>query len=236
MVLTLHTGEERAGEDLRAIVEKARQVRNILNGLPKRYNSDAVEQAAIAGALNPDILTDRTQAEEAVAYIARRLDLLADETERGWVGTVTADGGMQFAREIRGVREDVMIDAPLIASSDARKLDALGEHLQEIYVKAGTLRRKDEVHAIRAPSQLIDAVFKAGSKGIGLQRYKGLGEMNPEQLWETTLDKEVRSLLQVKIRELDEADDLFVKLMGDAVEPRREFIQENALAVSNLDV
>ena len=130
----------------------------------------------------------------------------------------------------------VTVDAPLIESADARRLDAYAQHLQEIYVKAGTLRRKEDEHIIRSPSQLLDAVFAAGSKGIAMQRYKGLGEMNPEQLWETTLDKEVRSLLQVKIRELDEADDLFVKLMGDVVEPRRDFIRENALNVANLDI
>ncbi|HUD51894.1 DNA topoisomerase (ATP-hydrolyzing) subunit B [Parvibaculum sp.] len=236
MVLTLHDGSQRSGEDLREIVEKARSIRNVLKGLPAKYPHFIVEQAAIAGALNPKALAEPEQAKEAAAYIGRRLDLLSDETERGWIGEVTMDGGLAFHRDVRGVREEVMIDAPLIDSADARRLDAQAEHMQEIYIKAATLRRKDELHEIRSPSQLLDAVFAAGSKGIAMQRYKGLGEMNPEQLWETTLDKEARSLLQVKIRELDEADDLFVKLMGDVVEPRRDFIRENALNVANLDI
>lgn len=134
------------------------------------------------------------------------------------------------------MREEVSIDGPLIASADARRLDGYTPHLQEVYGKAATLRRKDETHFIRSPSQLFDAILAAGSKGNSVQRYKGLGEMNPDQLWETTLDREARSLLQVKIRELDEADDLFVKLMGDVVEPRRDFIRENALNVANLDI
>jgi DNA gyrase subunit B len=236
MVLTLHDGTQRSGADLREIVEKARTIRAVLRALPPKYPHFVIEQAAIAGALNPKALEEPDHAVEAAAYIARRLDLLSDETERGWTGVVTADGGLSFQREVRGVHETVTIDAPLIDSTDARRLDANAEHLQEIYAFAATLRRKDDEHAIRSPSQLLDAVFAAGSKGIAMQRYKGLGEMNPEQLWETTLDREVRSLLQVKVRELDEADDLFVKLMGDIVEPRRDFIRENALSVANLDI
>ena len=236
MVLTLASGDQRAGPDLREIVEKARSIRNILGGLPTKYSHDVVEQAAIAGALNPEALAHPEQAQEAAAYVARRLDLLSDETERGWTGEPTPDGGLRFAREVRGVREEVMIDGPLISSAEARRLDSFTSHLQEIYGKAATLRMKDGDREIRSPSQLVKAVMDAGSKGNTVQRYKGLGEMNPEQLWETTLDKEVRSLLQVKIRELDEADDLFVKLMGDVVEPRRDFIRENALSVANLDV
>ena len=236
MVLTLHDGSQRAGPDLQDIVTKARAVRSVLEGLPGKYPHFVVEQAAIAGALNPKALAEPEHAREAAAYIARRLDLLSEETERGWVGETTDDGGLRFAREVRGVREEVFIDGPLIASTDARRLDSYTEHLQEIYVKAATLRRKDDTHAIRSPSQLLEAVMAAGTKGNTVQRYKGLGEMNPGQLWETTLDRDARSLLQVKIRELDEADDLFVKLMGDVVEPRRDFIRENALNVANLDV
>ncbi|MEP0707833.1 DNA topoisomerase (ATP-hydrolyzing) subunit B [Parvibaculum sp.] len=236
MVLTLHDGSQRAGPDLAGIVTKARAVRTVLEGLPGKYPHFVVEQAAIAGALNPKALAEETHAKEAAAYIARRLDLLSEETERGWAGETTGDGGLSFAREVRGVREEVLIDAPLITSADARRLDSYTAHLQEIYVKAATLRRKDDTHIIRSPSQLLDAVMAAGSKGNTVQRYKGLGEMNPGQLWETTLDRDARSLLQVKIRELDEADDLFVKLMGDVVEPRRDFIRENALSVANLDI
>ncbi|MGK2741929.1 DNA topoisomerase (ATP-hydrolyzing) subunit B [Tepidicaulis sp. LMO-SS28] len=236
MVFTRHDGAQLASADLREVVDKARHVRSVLEQLPSKYPHFAVEQAAIAGALNPDVLADSEKARGAADYIARRLDLLSEETERGWSGRPTQDGGLAFEREVRGVKEEVLIDGPLIASADARALDRMADHLQDVYVKAGTLRRKEEEHDIRSPSQLLDAIFKAGSKGLSFQRYKGLGEMNPDQLWETTLDKEARSLLQVKVRELDEADDLFVKLMGDVVEPRRDFIRENALAVANLDV
>ncbi|MGB5950697.1 MAG: DNA topoisomerase (ATP-hydrolyzing) subunit B [Parvibaculum sp.] len=236
MVLTLHDGSQRSRSDLRDIVEKARAIRSVLKGLPPKYPHFVVEQAAIAGALNPNALAEKEQALQAAAYVARRLDLLSDETERGWVGEVTPDGGLAFHRDVRGVREDVLIDPPLIDSSDARRLAVYSAHLQEVYIKAATLRRKDDSHEIRSPTQLLDAVFAAGTKGITMQRYKGLGEMNPEQLWETTLDKEARSLLQVRVRELDDADDLFVKLMGDVVEPRRDFIRENALNVANLDI
>jgi DNA gyrase subunit B len=234
--LTLAEGEVRTGADLRAVVEKARVISGIFDGLHSRYNRDVVEQAAIAGALNEETLNDREKAIEAAAYVARRLDILADEFERGWVGNAEDDGSLIFKRTVRGVEEVAIIDAALLGSSDARRLDAHSGHLQEIYGKAAMLRRKDTPSEIRGPRTLLQQIFSFGQKGISLQRYKGLGEMNPGQLWETTLDPNVRSLLQVKIREADDADDIFTKLMGDEVEPRREFIQDNALSVANLDV
>ena len=173
---------------------------------------------------------------EAAGYIARRLNTISEETERGWEGEADTDGGLTFTRELRGVREAHSLDARMIGSSEAIRLNRLAAHLQEVYAKPAKLRRKETEIAIYSPMDLIDAVFAQGRKGISMQRYKGLGEMNPEQLWETTLDKNVRSLLRVKVSELDEADDLFTKLMGDVVEPRRDFIRENALNVANLDV
>ena len=137
---------------------------------------------------------------------------------------------------MRGVTEVKVIDAALLHSADARRLDQHAAKLQEIYLRTATLRRKGAETPIHGPRDLLEAVFAAGRKGLAMQRYKGLGEMNPDQLWETTLDPNVRSLLQVKVREADEADDIFAKLMGDEVEPRREFIQANALSVANLDV
>ena len=235
-VLELGSGEERAGADLVAIVDEALTIRSALDALHSRYPRFVIEQAAIAGALNPDVLSNPVHAEEAAAYIARRLDALSEETERGWEGQPTGDGGLQFAREVRGVREAYAIDGKLIASSDALRLDQKAAHLQEIYATTAQLRRKELVTEVHSPTGLLDAVFEAGRKGISMQRYKGLGEMNPEQLWETTLDNTVRSLLKVHVRELDEADDMFTKLMGDVVEPRRDFIKENALQVANLDV
>jgi DNA gyrase subunit B len=234
--LVLADGTERAGADLRAIVEEALSVRAALDALHSRYPRALIEQAAIAGVLNPEVLSSPEQAEAAAAYIARRLDVIAEETERGWAGTPMPDGGMSFTREVRGVTESWTLDGKLIGSADALRLDRKAEHLQEIYARPARLRRKDGETPIYGPTGLLDAVFAAGRKGISMQRYKGLGEMNPEQLWETTLDPNVRTLLRVKVSELDEADDIFTKLMGDVVEPRRDFIRENALSVANLDV
>jgi DNA gyrase subunit B len=234
--LILADGTERGGADLRSIVEEALQTRAALDALHSRYSRQVIEQAAIAGVLNPEVLASHDQAEAAAHYIARRLDSISEETERGWNGAPTSDGGMTFAREVRGVKESWTLDGKLISSADAIRLDRKASHLQEIYQKPARLRRKDGETVIYGPTDLLDAVFAVGRKGISMQRYKGLGEMNPEQLWETTLDPNVRTLLRVKVSELDEADDLFTKLMGDVVEPRRDFIRDNALSVANLDV
>ena len=235
-VLTLGSGEQRSGEDLRQLVEEARNVRNMLAGLPPRYPKSAIEQTAIAGALTPTILSDETMALEGSKYIARRLDRLEDEVERGWEGAPTGDGGLVFTRVLRGVREAINIDGPLIASADARRLDAMAPRLQAVYLEPAQLRIKDKVITINGPTDLLTAIMDYGRAGVSLQRYKGLGEMNPDQLWQTTLDSEVRSLLQVKIRDVAESNNLFEQLMGDVVEPRRQFIQDNALSVSNLDI
>ena len=234
----LITGDNasRGGADLRDIVETARKIGSILKGLHNRYPRFIVEQAAIAGALNPKVLKDGKHAQAAATYIAKRLDALSEETERGWHGEALPEGGLRFWRELRGVMESHLIDGPFIASADALKLDSFAPHLQEVYAKPATLKRKDTSLAVHGPSELLGAVMIAGRKGLTLQRYKGLGEMNPEQLWETTLDLDTRTLLQVKIKEGEDADDIFSRLMGDVVEPRREFIQENALQVANLDV
>ena len=235
-VLVSGDGATRGAEDLRDIVETARKLAVILKGLHNRYPRFIVEQAAIAGVLNPKVLMDAKQAQSAATYIAKRLDALAEETERGWTGEALPGGGLRFWRELRGVMESHLIDGPFIASADALKLDQYAEHLQEVYAKPATLRRKETSIVVHGPSDLLDAVMTAGRKGLTLQRYKGLGEMNPQQLWETTLDLDTRTILQVKVGELDEADEIFSRLMGDVVEPRREFIQANALQVANLDV
>jgi DNA gyrase subunit B len=234
--LVLADGSERGGADLRAIVSEALSIRSIIEGLHSRYPTLVIEQAAIAGALNPEIISNSENAVAAANYIGKRLDVLSEETERGWKGEATADGGLRFSREQRGVKESWLIDAKLIGSSDAMRLDRKTSHLQEIYARPAKLKRKDADTPINGPLGLLDAVFLAGRKGVSLQRYKGLGEMNPDQLWETTLDPNVRTLLKVKVAEMDQADDLFTKLMGDVVEPRREFIVTNALSVANLDV
>ena len=235
-VLRLANGEERGRGDLRAIVDQARLVRAVLAQLHHRYDRSVVEQTAAAGALKPIAVTGEEEAATLAEQIAARLNLLAEETERGWEGYVE-NNGYVFTRTLRGVRDAAVLDANLLASAEARRLDEQGAAMVEIYGQPAQFIRKSDMTQVAGPTALVDAVMAAGGKGIShMQRYKGLGEMNPEQLWETTLDRNVRSLLQVKIKELDEADDMFVKLMGDVVEPRREFIQENALSVANLDV
>ena len=234
--LVLADGSERAGADLRNIVQEALAVRGIIESLHSRYPTMVIEQAAIAGALNPEIVSNVENGRKAAEYIARRLDVLSDETDRGWVGEATEDGGLRFSREQRGVKESWLIDAKLIGSADALRLDRKTQHLQEVYAHTAKLKRKDTEIVINGPLGLLEAIFATGRKGVSLQRYKGLGEMNPDQLWETTLDPNVRTLLRVKIAEMDQADDIFTKLMGDVVEPRRDFIVTNALNVANLDV
>jgi len=234
-VLRLSSGEERAGNDLRKLVEEARAIRNLLKNLHSRYNRQVIEQAAIAGVLHSRVTSDPKSATQAAEYIARRLDALAEETERGWVGTFREGDGFSFERTVRGVKEVAIIDAALLGSADARKLDEYAPSLQKIYPRPtppAMLRRKDEEIAIHGPVGLFEAVMAAGRKGLSLQRYKGLGEMNPQQLWETTLDTNARSMLQVSVKEIDEANTIFDELMGDKVEPRRVFIEEHALTAS----
>jgi DNA gyrase subunit B len=234
-VLVSGTGEERAGKDLRHIVDQARAIGGLIDGLHSRYSRGIVEQAAIDGAFEPDLLHSADRANEVAQDIARRLDVIAEETEKGWQGHF-GNEGFFFKREVRGVTEAHALDLAFLGSLDALRLNERHKHLVEVYGSPAKLRRKTETINVHGPRGLLDAIYEAGRKGISLQRYKGLGEMNPEQLWETTLDREVRTLLQVKVGDLSEADEIFSKLMGDVVEPRREFIQQNALSVVNLDV
>ena len=231
-VFRTYSGEERAGEDLRRLVDESRTIRAVLSGMHTRYTRAVVEQSAIAGVLSSSIFGDPETAERAAQYIARRLDALSEETERGWAGHFSEGEGFRFERTVRGVKESAEIDTALLGSVEAKKLDDFAASLQQIYPRPGVLRRKGDETVIHGPTSLFESVIGTGRKGVTLQRYKGLGEMNPDQLWETTLDVNARSLLQVKIKEVDEAEDIFTKLMGDVVEPRREFIQENALAAS----
>ena len=235
-VFTDYNGDQMAGEDLRALVDDARQAKALLGRLARHVPLRVVEQAAILAALDPAILADQGRAEDTAVYIAKRLDALEDPHERGWTGAPLDDGGLAFERTLRGVTENHAIDSALIRSSEARLLNARAGRLQKVYQRHGTLAAKDDEYPITGPVSLVETVMKLGRKGVGIQRYKGLGEMNPEQLWETTLDPNTRALLQVKVSHADEAGLLFETLMGDVVEPRREFIQSNALKVVNLDV
>ena len=233
--LRLGNGEVRAGADLAALVEEARAMRRMLQQLHSRYHKGAVEQAALAGALKPSSVADDPEGGRRAATLAQRMNAISEETERGWSGRSEA-GGYVLTRDLRGVRQAATLDAGLLASAEARRLDEHARPLREAFLAPAVFLRRGDETPVSGPSELLEAVNAAGRKGVTFQRYKGLGEMNKDQLWETTLDREARSLLQVKIREFDEADDIFVKLMGDIVEPRREFIQENALSVANLDV
>jgi len=236
-VLTLSDGSERSGRDLRTLVEEARDVSQLIQPLARRIGSrDVIEQAAIIGGLNLDFAGDAATAEEAASYIARRLDALATETERGWQGKGLKEGGYRFSRTLRGVTTHHEVGIPLIQSAEARQLDELAPKLQATWERHATLSRKDDNRVIPGPVALVEATAEAGRKGLAIQRYKGLGEMNPEQLWDTTLDPNVRTLLRVKVNHVEEAGKIFSTLMGDVVEPRRNFIQENALKVVNLDV
>src|SRR5271166_5125105 len=236
-VFTQHDGVERAGNDLRDLLEQARIHRRWLQPLAGKVgNIEVVEQAAIAGALSAALLADPNRAIEAAHRTAERLNLLAPEHERLWQGEVIAGEGLVLSRTRQGVGERYLIDAALLRSSEARRLDTDVEKLREIYDRPGTLAARDKAYSIAGPTRLVEAVMELGRRGIEVQRYKGLGEMNPEQLWETTLDPEVRSLLQVKVNHADSAEETFSTLMGDLVEPRRDFIQANALNVANLDV
>ncbi len=238
--LTLANGEMRVGQDLRVAVTDALCVRTLIDSLHTRYARHVVEQAAIAGALSPDVFNDLGKANAMAEAIAKRLDLISEDIERGWTGWVsTSNDGFDsyvFERTLRGVTEHVPLDMALINSADSRALDRFATRLNEVYEQPPVLRRKETSERISGPLALLYAVFATGRKGLTIQRYKGLGEMNAEQLWETTLDPSVRSLLKVQVTDVTEADSLFTRLMGDEVEPRRDFIQENALGVANLDV
>ncbi|WP_296766079.1 DNA topoisomerase (ATP-hydrolyzing) subunit B [Sediminimonas sp.] len=232
-VLRLADGQEIVGPDLVRVVEEARRLKRVLDAFPTHYPRHILEQAAIAGAFAPGAIDADLQG--VADKVAARLDRIAAEYERGWQGRVTQDHGIRLARMLRGVEEVRTLDGPMLRSGEARKTGSFTEKLQEVYGAPAELHRKDRHTRIYGPLGLLHAILTEGEKGLTLQRYKGLGEMNPNQLWETTLDPDARTLLQVKIDDVAEADDLFTKLMGDVVEPRREFIQTNALSVENLD-
>ena len=248
------TGGARSGEDLRALVEHALRVRNLIAFVPRKYDVSIIEQMALSGALDPSLDTDTRK--QALDLAAERLALADDDAT--WSADYRDDGSVMFARVWRGVTDAHEIEAKFIDSAEARKLHTLASEHAELYAQAAKLVKAREVEAeepevaddaeteevveasdadaIFRPTELLDNVLAAGRKGLSIARYKGLGEMNAEQLWETTLDPEARILLQVKVEDADVTDEIFTRLMGDIVEPRREFIQNNALNVANLDV
>jgi len=221
--LELASGETLAGADLKRLTDEARHVRSYVNRLRARAPARLISQAAIAGALGEEA------GQTEVDTLAARLNRIADEGEDGWTGQITDDDAIVMEREVRGVREVVALDAAFRSSADAARLHKISVDLMETYAKPSTFRRRGRELIIHGPTSLLTAIKDEGEKGIKIQRYKGLGEMNADQLWETTLDPDARTFLQVRVQEADEADDLFSKLMGDVVEPRREFIVTNAL-------
>jgi len=237
-VFVQHDGVQRGGNDLRDLVERARQTRNLLQPLVRKIgNLDVAEQAAINGLLGLSVLENPTQIGEAARFLARKLDALSAPADRGWRGEAVAAGqGFVLTRTRHGVTERYVLEGQFLRSAEARRLDERTAELQEYYAKPGKLVAKDKEVPIKGPTSLVQAVLERGPKGDDIQRYKGLGEMNPEQLWETTLNPDVRSLLQVKVPHAAQAEETFSTLMGDLVEPRRDFIQANALEVANLDV
>ncbi|MBC6981485.1 DNA topoisomerase (ATP-hydrolyzing) subunit B [Caulobacter sp. 17J80-11] len=216
----LASGERRTGQDLIQAVREARAAKSLVDRLSARAPAFAIEQSALAGLFAEG-------GDPAAA--AARLNLYNEEGDGPWTGERGEQGAVVFSRVRRGVTERVVLDDQLMHSQDARRLAERAAGLKDAFAKPGVFRRKDKSTTIRGPLDLVAAVLEAGRKGLSIQRYKGLGEMNPEQLWETTLDENARTLLQVRVDHADDAEDLFSKLMGDVVEPRREFIQENAL-------
>ncbi|MFD1881711.1 DNA topoisomerase (ATP-hydrolyzing) subunit B [Paracoccus pacificus] len=233
-VLRLGSGEEISGADLTRVVEEARTAKRALRAYPNHYPMHITEQAAIAGALLPGAVD--ADAQGVADALARRLDQIAEEYERGWSGRPTQDHGIRMSRQLRGVEEVRVLDGAMLRSGESRRLGGMTAQLQEVYAQPARLVRKDREMPIYGPLGLLSAIFLEGEKGLSLQRYKGLGEMNPDQLWETTLDPVARTMLQVRVEDVTDADDIFTKLMGDVVEPRREFIQQNALSVENIDI
>ncbi len=232
-VLRMPNGEEIAGADLARVIEGARLFKRILDAFPTHYPRHILEQAALAGAF--DVGKADSDLQAVADDVANRLDQVAVEYERGWQGRITQDYGIRLTRVLRGVEEIRTLDGAVLRSGEARRLSEVSEPIRDTFTDPAALVRKEREQLIHGPTELLNAILAEGEKGLSLQRYKGLGEMNPDQLWETTLDPDARVLLQVKIEDLAEADDIFTKLMGDVVEPRREFIQNNALSVANLD-
>ncbi|HHS94803.1 MAG TPA: DNA topoisomerase (ATP-hydrolyzing) subunit B [Rhodobacterales bacterium] len=232
-VLRLVDGQEIAGADLERVIAGARAFKRVLDAFPTHYPRNILEQAALAGAFDAGAADRDLQA--VADKVAARLDMVAVEYERGWTGRITQDHGIRLARVLRGVEEVRTLDGAVLRSGEARRLSKISQETRDVYGNPARFVRKEREAQVHGPSELLAAVLAEGERGLTLQRYKGLGEMNPDQLWETTLDPEARTLLQVKVDDLAEADDIFTKLMGDVVEPRREFIQQNALQVENLD-
>ena len=217
-------GETVSGADLMALVDHARRMKRLMAYVPRRYPAQLVGSLALAGAMNPDGTDPAGAATALAAWL--------NAGSSGWSAEPGAEGGFIVRHLDRGVTDAVVIDRAFVASAEARKLHALAAEQAARWAQPATLGAA----SVRRPSGVLEAVVEGGREGLAVQRDRGLGEINAEQLWETTLDPAARTLLQVEIGDAFEADETFTKLMGDIVEPRREFIQQNALSVANLDI
>ena len=230
-------GEQIMGEDLISVVEQNRKAHSLIVDLSKNVPEKIIEQMAIVGLFKNEVRADAATFEAKVKALAERLNSLEPEYSKGWMAEKTAENGVKVSRTLRGVTEEHTVELKVFESQEAQMLSTLSGFLAESFAEPSRLVSKQGLEkTISGPVDLVNAIIAAGKKGITINRYKGLGEMNPEQLWETTLDPEARSLLQVKINQMEEADETFATLMGDVVEPRKEFIQDNALNVVNLDI
>ncbi len=231
LVIIDGSGHTRTGDDVADMLVQSRKLRNSINALTVRAgNRRVIEQAAIAGAFDPDVQGDEAKGREAASKVVSRLNDRAKANAKSWEGTYSIDKGYKFFRTLRGVTQTVPIKPERVRSPDAVRLHGASEWLREVFENPVEIKQNDKTLAkVNGPAALYDRVMEAGRKGMSIQRYKGLGEMNPEQLWETTLDPNVRTLLQVNVADAIKADEIFSTLMGDVVEPRREFIQDNAL-------
>ncbi len=230
-------GERIMGEDLVSVVEQNRKAHSLIVDLSKNVPERIIEQMAIVGLFNNELRADPAAMDDRIKAFAERLNVLEPEYSKGWHAERTSENGIRVLRTLRGVTEEHLIELKVFESQEAQMLSRMSGFLSESFGEPSTLVSKQGLEKkICGPVDLVNAIVAAGKKGITINRYKGLGEMNPEQLWETTLDPEARSLLQVKINQMEEADETFATLMGDVVEPRKEFIQDNALNVVNLDI
>ncbi len=230
-------GEQIVGEDLVAVVEQNRRAHSLIVNLSKTVPEKIVEQMAIMGIFSSALRANPEEMKAALTTLAGRLDALEAEYDKGWKAELTDGHDIKFTRTLRGVTEEHVMELKILESQEAQMINEMSAFLKESFGTFSTLVSKQGLEKkIHGPVSLVEAIVAAGKKGITINRYKGLGEMNPEQLWETTLDPEARSLLQVKINQMEEADETFATLMGDVVEPRKEFIQDNALNVVNLDI
>ena len=232
-----NNGDNRTGSDLKSLILDAKIQFNSISALSKKIDINLIERLAISGALSSSLLDDKEKAGIVAEFVSKALNKFAKPGEDGWSGTYdSVEKKYQFKHDRRGVVSEYIIDVDLLNSTDARKLVKYASDLQDTYFNGAILEYEEESFKIGGPSDLYSKAIELGKKGLAIQRYKGLGEMNPDQLWETTLDPDARTILKVNIDDAAEADNVFSTLMGEEVEPRRKFIQDRALEVENIDI